>query len=72
MRRCVLLAALATLFLGSTGCFLPIYPSDPIQRMDALLVNSENYRQIQSEWRRFWFVDQPSHLTFDRIHGGIE
>jgi hypothetical protein len=49
-----------------------MYPSDPIQRMDALLVNSENYRQIQAEYKRFWFIDQPSHMTFDRIHGGIE
>ena len=22
-------------------------------------------------WRRFWFNDQPSHLTPERIHGGI-
>ena len=72
MRRSILLAALAALFLGSTGCFLPIYPSNPIERMDVLLVNSENYRQIQSEWKTFWFIDQPSNLKFDRIHGGIE
>jgi hypothetical protein len=71
MRRCVL-ATLALVGLGSAGCFLPIYPSHTTERMDALLVVSENYRQIKDEWKRFWFVDQPSHMTFDRIHGGIE
>jgi hypothetical protein len=72
MRRIVLLAVAAVGFLANAGCFLPIYPSQPNERMEALLVNSENYRQIQSEWKRFWFIDQPSHMTFDRIHGGIE
>jgi hypothetical protein len=72
MRRIVCLGALALLLLTGTGCFLPIYPSNPTERMDVLLVNSENYRQIQGEWKRFWFTDQPSHMTFDRIHGGIE
>ena len=72
MRRLVSLAAAALVFLSTSGCFLPIYPSNPVERMDALLVVSEGYRQIKDEWKRFWFVDQPSHLTFDRIHGGIE
>jgi hypothetical protein len=47
-------------------------PSDPTERMEMLLKNSENYRQIQEEYKRFWFVDQPSHLTFDRIHDGVD
>jgi hypothetical protein len=28
-------------------------------------------RPIQNEWRRYWFNDQPTHLTPARIHGGI-
>lgn len=40
-------------------------------RMDQLLYSSEDLRQIQNEWRRFWFNDPPSHLTPERIHGGI-
>jgi hypothetical protein len=72
MWRSLLLAALAALFLGSAGCFLPIYPSEPNERMQVLLNNSENYRQLKGEWLRFWLVDQPSHLTFDRTNGGIE
>jgi hypothetical protein len=72
MKRILMLGATAMLFLANVGCFIPIYPSQPNERMEALLVNSENYRQIKGEWARFWFTDQPSHLTFDRIHGGIE
>ena len=71
MRRSCLLAA-ALLLLSNAGCFIPRYPSDPNERMEALLVDSENLRQIRDEWKRFWFIDQPSHMTFDRIHGGIE
>jgi hypothetical protein len=71
MRRSCLLAA-ALLLVGNVGCFIPRYPSDPNERMEALLVDSENIRQIRDEWKRFWFIDQPSHMTFDRIHGGIE
>jgi hypothetical protein len=35
------------------------------------LPGSEDLRHIKNEWRRFWFNDQPSHLTPERIHGGI-
>jgi hypothetical protein len=72
MRRVLMLTALAALGLGNAGCFLPIYPSDPTRRMEALLNQSEDLRQIENEWARFWFTDQPSHLTYDRIHGGLE
>jgi hypothetical protein len=72
MWRKLLLALVAGVGLAGTGCFLPIYPSDPQRRMEALLNNSEDLRQIEAEWSRFWFTDQPSHMTNDRIHGGIE
>src|SRR5947209_20254448 len=72
MRRSLFLAALGGLFLANAGCFIPIYPSDPTRRMEAFLNNSEDLRQIESEWSRFWFTDQPSHMTLDRIHGGLE
>ena len=39
--------------------------------MDQLLNQSEDYRQIGEVWRRFWFNDMPSHMTPERIHGGI-
>jgi hypothetical protein len=28
-------------------------------------------RQTGEFWRRFWHNDMPSHLTPERIHGGI-
>ncbi|MBX9628270.1 MAG: hypothetical protein K2X82_31010 [Gemmataceae bacterium] len=48
-----------------------MYNSDPNVRMQQLLNQSEDLRQMGEEWRRFWFRDQPSHLTPERIHGGI-
>ena len=72
MWRSLLLTVAAAFVLTNAGCFVPIYPSDPTRRMQALLVKSESLRQIQDEWSRFWFTDQPSHMTYDRIHGGIE
>jgi hypothetical protein len=65
------LLAIAGLTLSNVGCFLNQYPSDKNDRMDVLMVQSENLRQIQGEWRRFWLNDQPSHLTPDRVDGGI-
>ncbi len=49
----------------------PVYNSDPLIRQDELLRQSEDQRQLGETWRRFWFNDQPSHLTPQRIHGGI-
>jgi hypothetical protein len=53
------------------GILLNEYSSDPNVRMQQLLYQSEDLREIKNEWRRFWFNDQPSHLTPERIHGGI-
>lgn len=72
MRRLLLLAALAGAMLGNTGCFIPIYSSDPNRRILELLNTSEDLRQIEYEWERIWFTDQPSHLTPERVHGGVQ
>jgi hypothetical protein len=72
MRRMLLLAAVAGLGIANTGCFLNIYSSDPNRRVNELLNTSEDLRQIEYEWERIWFVDQPSHLTPERVHGGIQ
>ena len=72
MRRFLGLMAIAGLGLSTTGCFLPIYSSDPNIRVNQLLNNSEDLRQVEYEWRRIWFTDQPSHLTPERVHGGIQ
>ncbi len=69
----VMLAGLAAVALGgaNTGCVVNQYAADPNTRMDQLLNQSEDYRQIGEIWRRFWFNDMPSHMTPERIHGGI-
>ena len=71
MRRLVL-AAILGLGLGSTtGCVLPIYSGDQPTRTQELIFTSENLRLILEEWQRIWFLDQPSHLSPYRTHGGI-
>ncbi len=72
MRRLLLLAALAVLGLSNTGCLLNIYSSDPTRRMNQLMNQSEDLRQIEYEWERIWFTDEPSHMTPERTHGGIQ
>jgi len=72
---------LASLFLfaavaivASEGCApvpLPHYAAYPPRRVEELLVDSENLRQAGDEWERFWFLDQPSHMTPFRTHGGL-
>ena len=71
MRRLLLLVVLAGLVAGNTGCLINQYSSDPNRRIAELLNNSEDLRQIEYEWERIWFNDQPSHLTPERVHGGV-
>jgi len=71
MRR-LLMAAILGLSLGtSSGCVLPIYSGDQSSRTQELIFTSENLRLILEEWQRIWFLDQPSHLSPYRTHGGI-
>jgi hypothetical protein len=67
----LVLAAWAVFLVPSTGCLINQYSSDPMVRMEQLMIDSENLRQIHDEWRRFWMNDQPSHLTPYRVHGGV-
>lgn len=63
----------ATLAL-SEGCApvpLPHYAAYQPKRVEELLVDSENLRLAGDDWERFWFLDQPSHLTPFRTHGGL-
>jgi hypothetical protein len=66
-----LLASVAALGIGNAGCFLNAYPSDPERRMVGLINQSEDLRQMELEWERIWFIDQPSHLTVERVDGSI-
>jgi len=72
MARKVLLALVAVAGLVNAGCLINAYSSEPNIRMSQMLNQSEDLRQIGYEWRRIWFTDQPSHLTPERIHGGIQ
>lgn len=72
MRRWLALSLAAAWGLANAGCFINIYSSDPNRRMHELLNTSEDLRQIENEWERIWFTDQPSHMTPERIHGGIQ
>jgi hypothetical protein len=53
------------------GCAIPIYSADPVKRAEQLIYTSENLRALVQEWERFWFLDQPSHMTPYRVHGGV-
>src|SRR5438552_2710147 len=55
--RALLLVAGGLLAMSSTGCFVNQYPGDRNERLDVLMVQSENLRQIYGEWRRFWMND---------------
>jgi len=72
MFRKLVLGLIAVVALTSnSGCLINQYSSEPNRRMEQLLYQSEDLRQMGNEWRRFWFNDMPSHLTTERIHGGI-
>ena len=71
MRSFMLTATLAALLSTSSGCIVPIYSGDPALRTQELIFTSENLRVIVEEWQRIWFLDQPTHLTPFRTHGGI-
>jgi hypothetical protein len=71
MRRIVPLLLAASLLAGNTGCFLNQWSSDPTRRVNQLYNVSEDLRLIQDEWERWWQIDQPSHLTPVRTHGGL-
>jgi hypothetical protein len=71
MRRLLMLAAVGTIGLANTGCLINAYSSNPTRRMNELLNQSEDLRQIEYEWERIWFTDQPSHMTPERVHGGV-
>ncbi len=68
-----LIAGMALLAcLSSSGCaFMNAYDSDPNVRTTELLNQSENLRQAQEEMHRFWFVNQASTLSYERLNGYV-
>jgi hypothetical protein len=71
MRKSCWLMCAAALLATSTGCLIPMYSGDPVRRAQQLIYTSEDLRAITDEWERIWFLDQPSHMTPWRTHGGI-
>jgi hypothetical protein len=71
MRRLLLVVVMSGLVLSQTGCLINIYSSNPNRRVLELLNQSEDLRQIEYEWERIWFTDMPSHLTPERLRGGV-
>ena len=71
MRRIMIAFMLAFALSSSVGCFLPIYDADPAVRARQLIYTAEDLRALREEWHRFWFLDQPDHMTQLRTHGGI-
>src|SRR5260370_39741286 len=65
----ITVASLA-LFEGCAPIPLPHYAAYRPRRVEELPVDSENMRQAGDERERFWLLDQPSHLTPFRTHGG--
>jgi hypothetical protein len=43
----------------------------PPEGVEKLSVKSEELRQAGDEWERLWLLDQPSHLTPFKTHGGV-
>ena len=71
MRHLILTFALGGLFALTSGCALPAYSGDPTRRAQEEIYSSEDLRLIEDEWERFWFLDQPDHMTPFRTHGGL-
>jgi hypothetical protein len=58
--------------LWNGGCLINFYSPDPQERVNQLIKQSEDLRTIQEEWQRIWAIDQPSHLTPNRVDGGMQ
>jgi hypothetical protein len=70
--RKLLLGLLTAMSLSTaTGCMIPAYSGDPTRRTQQLINTSENLRMFLEDWERLWMIDQPSHLSPHRTHGGI-
>ena len=71
MRKLLLALVTGLMLCSSVGCIIPAYSGDPTRRVPELIWTSENMRMILDEWERVWMLDQPSHCTPYRTHGGI-
>ena len=71
MRRLIIATLLGLALSTSVGCILPIYSGDRARRTQQLIFTSEDFRALNNAWERIWFLDQPDHMTPQRVHGGV-
>jgi hypothetical protein len=71
MRKWMLATLLGLFTASSVGCALPLYSGDQSRRTEQLMYTSENLRMFTEDWERFWFMDQPDHMSPSRTHGGV-
>ena len=71
LRRFFVATMIAIALSSNVGCLIPIYDADPVVRAKQLIYTSEDLRAMREEWHRFWFLDQPDHMTPLRVDGGI-
>jgi hypothetical protein len=57
--------------LPDCGFMVHVFSSDPKCRVEDL-PRTVNMREIEHEWEQIWQTNQPSHLTPERVHGGIQ
>ena len=67
----IILLFIGILVATTTGCLIPFYSAAPIRRAQQLIYTSEALRSITDECERIWLLDQPTHLTPYRTHGGV-
>lgn len=48
------------------------YSSDPMVRMEQMLIDSPNLRAMHAEWRKYWMNENPAQLAPSRSHGSAE
>ena len=75
MRRVRELFAIALLGLTVAGTAglrgIEATGAKPLDRTEEMLIANETLRELRDEWRKYWYLDQPSHMTYQRVHGGI-
>ncbi len=74
MKRLVLVAAAYAALISTAGWFRGVQAevADDNIRMEQMLFQSEDLRNIREEWRLFWNSDTPTQVEPERVHGRIE
>lgn len=71
MRRWLLTTLLVLGISYSVGCALPAFSPERSERARQLIFVAEDFRALAKTWERFWFLDQPDHMSPELVHGGV-